>query len=88
MESILNKAEQLGLTSDLVKVKNGHYGMQAIHMAAMEGHLDVMKMLVSKCPELVLERGGYWNDTPLKVARNNNHYNIIKWLTEEMGVKQ
>ena len=126
VESILSKADQLGLISDLIDVqeegiifsrekytalihasRNGHEhivrlliernanvklkgsyrGMQAIHKAAEEGHLQVMKLLVNKCPELLFEKDMHGCGT-LWWARYHKHDHVIKWLKEEMGVKE
>ena len=50
--------------------------------AAQEGHLEILKILVSKDPS-VADRIGYQGRTPLGAAAMCGHLEVIKFLVEE-----
>ena len=55
---------------------------QAIHMAARDGHLEVLKLIVDKSPWAVNAKTcSLADNTPLGLAKFNHHDHIIKFLT-------
>eukprot|EP00123_Amoebidium_parasiticum_P010521 comp20160_c0_seq1/m.24950 comp20160_c0_seq1/g.24950 ORF comp20160_c0_seq1/g.24950 comp20160_c0_seq1/m.24950 type:complete len:969 (-) comp20160_c0_seq1:35-2941(-) len=53
----------------------------ALHMAAAEGHIDVVKFLLSHGAEVnIVDR---WGHTPLKNALDNHHKDIVALLTQK-----
>ena len=67
------------LDSTGVDLNVGDYdGRTALHLAASEGHLDVVKFLVSRGVRInVTDR---WNNTPLSDAKREKHDSIAHYL--------
>ena len=59
-----------------VDTRNPHTGKTALSHAAFEGHVEVVKLLISKGadPRLV-DKHGY---SPLMLAAAKNHHDVIK----------
>ena len=67
------------LDSTGVDLNVGDYdGRTALHLAACEGHLDVVKFLVSRGVRTnITDR---WNNTPLSDAKREQHDSIANYL--------
>ena len=86
--STLHAAAKLGLLSivkHLCSLKcdpniRGWCGRQPIHMAAVKGHLDIVKYLVEnqRCHPSSLDYSG---TTPLYLAASDGHLPIVRYLT-------
>ena len=63
------------------------FGIQAIHFATSEGHLDVAKLIASKHPKVLTVNTNSVR-TPLSLARGENHNHIVHWLQTEKGVTE
>ncbi len=79
MQKLLDKKVFHDLTADV-----NHRGLDqwtALHFAANEGHLDVIKELL-KHEELELEPMSSINRTPLHLAAIRGYTNIVRFLLE------
>ena len=59
--------------------KKGMNGKTAVHMAAEEGHIHIVKYLVNRNP-INLEDRDSRNQTPLHLAVIGEHFDVIKYL--------
>jgi glutaminase len=57
----------------------------ALHLAAAEGHLDVVEFLV-KVAKVRVDPKDRWNRTPLQDAKAQKHQNVIAFLREAMTI--
>lgn len=72
-----------------IKIRSRQGGEQAIHKTAVRGNLAAMKEIVKKHPEAIHAKDTAGNGfTPLMTAKYYDKYNIIEWLTNEMGMKK
>lgn len=55
-------------------------GNTALHEAALNGHLDIVKLLVSNGAEVNIKSCEIFQDTPLVDASANGHLQIVKYL--------
>uniref|UniRef100_A0A914YTF0 glutaminase n=2 Tax=Panagrolaimus superbus TaxID=310955 RepID=A0A914YTF0_9BILA len=57
----------------------------ALHLAAAEGHLDVVIFLV-KVAKVRVDPKDRWNRTPLQDAKSQKHHNVIAFLRQAMAI--
>eukprot|EP00033_Pygsuia_biforma_P003325 GCRY01003643.1.p1 GENE.GCRY01003643.1~~GCRY01003643.1.p1 ORF type:complete len:521 (+),score=95.76 GCRY01003643.1:130-1692(+) len=57
------------------------YGQNGIHLSGLYGHLELMKFLLSKCPDLI-NRPHMLGGTPLHYAALGGHLDCVKFLLE------
>ncbi|KAK3241032.1 hypothetical protein CYMTET_49169 [Cymbomonas tetramitiformis] len=71
------------------KFVQGDYGNTPLHLAAENGHLEVLKILVESAGEEVKERmmlmENEYGNTPLHLAAENGHLEVVKVLVESAG---
>ena len=59
-------------------------GLNALNLAALNGHLDVVKYLIPKFADRRFESDNYGN-TCLHCAAQDGHLAVVKYLIEECG---
>ena len=57
-------------------------GNSAIHLAALGGHLDCIKLLLSSNSGIKIDYPGKNRMTPLMMAAKQGHFEIVKYLVE------
>lgn len=57
----------------------------ALHLAAAEGHLDVVEFLV-KVGRVRVDPKDRWNRTPLQDAKTENHHHVVAFLRQAMTI--
>eukprot|EP00124_Ichthyophonus_hoferi_P003236 Ihof_evm9s269 gene=Ihof_evmTU9s269 len=57
-------------------------GNTALHMAAANGHLNVVQLLLPKCSQADLDAGNEAKSTPLHWAALNGHKEIVMLLCD------
>lgn len=79
------KLGQLGILKHLFSLKcdpniRGWCGRQPIHIAAVKGHLNIVRYLIEEqsCSPSSLD---YTNTTPLYLAASDGHLSIVRYLT-------
>ena len=55
-------------------------GQSAVHLAAINGHLDVVKAVVGKYPQLATTRATHGSLTPYDLAVQHSHSNVAQYL--------
>lgn len=73
------KYHYTGNPSYLNQKNNFHY--TPLHCASREGHLEIVKFLLSK--EVEVDSLTYDNETPLMLASRNGHLSVINLLLDE-----
>ena len=75
-----------GATPDIPIVVTGFY---PIHIAASNGNLEMVKLLVKygSNPQLktISPNDGEWTRTPITAAQANNHYKVVGYLKNEIN---
>ena len=61
--------------------KGGKYGLNALHFAAVGGHLGVMKYFIERGYNPASESTGGW--TCLHLAAQLDHYDLVQYLVDE-----
>ena len=61
-------------------------GLNALHLAACGGHLDIVQYLIPKFVDRRFESDNY-GDTCLHWAAQEGHLTVVKYLIEECGFK-
>ena len=56
-------------------------GWTPLHLAAGNGHLEVVKLLLEKSADVTVANNGGW--TPLNSAASNGHNEMVKLLLEK-----
>ena len=76
----LNTLKKLSHKS--LKSYSNEYEQRPIHMAAISGHIDLVKYFVE---EKICKPDLQWNDhmTPLHLAASHGHVDIVKYLVDE-----
>lgn len=66
-------------------------GRTALHLASAEGHLECVEFLVGNA-EVKMDPMDRWGQTPMVVAQNNGHTNIVTFLnnyeSEKVNAKE
>ena len=58
-------------------------GITPLHMAAQEGHLDIVRYLVERGADF--NQADKWGQTPLHAAAYNGHIEVVRYLIEGKG---
>jgi ankyrin repeat protein len=58
-------------------------GSTPLHLAAQNGHLDVVEFLVEQQAEVNAKETDGW--TPLYLAAHNGHFDVVKFLVEQQA---
>ena len=72
------------LERDPTLVAAGYWYMPPLHFAVREGHLDVVRLLVSAGADLTHRNALYGNDTLLRMAEDRGHRRVAGFLREAL----
>ena len=69
------------MTDDQLRQRDGGgSGLHSLHYAVTSGLLDVAEQIVKRCPDLVGQVGGGYNQTPLHYAADRSEWEILDLL--------
>ena len=63
----------------------GNVGMQPIHYASRQGHLDLVTWLVQQDDVSITDEDDIGMQ-PIHDASDNGHLDVVKWLAQQNGV--
>ena len=77
------KVEEI-VTNQGVNVRNGENGLAAIQIAATNGDLDAIKLLLEKGADVRLHsKNQFKKDTALYIAAEEGHWEIVQFLLDQ-----
>ena len=77
------KVEEI-ITNHGVNVRNGENGLAAIQIAATNGDLDAIKLLLEKGADVRLHsKNQFKKDTALYIAAEEGHWEIVQFLLDQ-----